>query len=250
MYQAEIEPQVLQTLRELDTFRPRRASIPELFQHLERTLMAYGHVMGDLHWRMVGGMRQDWPSTYQDITGEPEVASGTLLQAIPNRTTRLVRRLRGLARLVQSDPDLQVVFREHAYQDLQEAPLKDKPRVRRFRARFRNMLRQYGHRSGRGFGSGTSFTTPTWNLDPRQPLDLIASYCQQDLDALDRLDAEARRSRTRAERRIRRLLADDQERLQRFQRRLALAVEEVNRMENHNHIMEQGVHGVLREAIY
>ena len=31
---------------------------------------------------------------------------------------------------------------------------------------------------------------------------------------------------------------------------LAMAVEGVERMENHNQIMEQGVHGVLREAIY
>jgi pyruvate,water dikinase len=249
LHQAEIEPQVVQAMAELDRFRPRGASIPALFQHLERTIRIYGHVMGDLHWRMAGGIRLDWPSTYRDINGEPEVASGTLLQAIPNKTTRLVRWLRNLARQVQSDPDLRAVFQDRSYQDLQEPPMRHRPGVRRFRARFRNLLHHYGHRNGRGFGSGTSFTTPTWNMEHSQPLDLIASYSQQDLDALDRLDAEARLTRQRAERRVRRLLASDQERLQRFNEQLALAVEVVQRMENHNQVMEQGIHGVLREAV-
>ena len=63
LYLAEIEPQVVQALAKLDQFRPRNASIPSLIQHLEHTLKAYGHVMGDLHWRMAGGIRLDWPST-------------------------------------------------------------------------------------------------------------------------------------------------------------------------------------------
>ena len=238
LYEAETRPQVEETLAELARFRPRRASLPALVEHLERTLEAYGHVMGDLHWRMAAGARFNWPSTYREITGESEVASGALLQAIPNKTTLLVRRLRNLARLVQEDPDLSALFRERSYHRLQEAPLRERPAVRRFRARFRSLLRAYGLRTGRGFGSGTVFATSTWNTDPRQPLDFIAAYAQQELDVLESLEDSARRDRKRAERRVRRLLANDPLRLERFGSEFARAVEEMKRMENHNHIME------------
>ena len=250
LYKAEIGPETERTLAELRRFRPRSASLTALVSHLEQARKAYGRVMGDLHWRMAGGMQQDWPSTYHEITGEPEVASGTLLQAIPNMTTRLVKRLRGLARLVQEDTDLNAVFKEHSYHRLNEPPLRSVRAVSRFRARFRRLLREYGLRSGRGFGSGVGFIAPTWNMDPGQPLRLIASYAEQDLVRLDRLDVRARQARLRAERRVRRRLARDPERLQKFDAALPVAVEQVNLMENHNHIMEQGVYGAFREAIH
>lgn len=250
LYEAEIVPETEQTLAELQRFRPRNAPLPALVSHLEQATTAYSRVMGDLHWRMAGGMQQDWPATYHQITGEPEVDSGALLQAIPNMTTRLVKRLRGLARLVQEDADLNAVFKEHAYHLLNEAPLRTNPAIKRFRTRFRRLLREHGLRSGRGFGSGVGFTAPTWNMEPSQPMALIASYAEQDLDQLDRLDVRARQSRRRAEQLVRRGLANDPERLQQFEAALPAAVEVVNRMENHNHIMEQGVYGAFRESIH
>ena len=250
LYEAEIRPVVEQALAELARFLPKKASLSALAQHLEHAFQVYGHVMGNLHWRMAAGHRADWPSAYREITGESEVASGTLLQAIPNKTTQLVRWLRNLARLVQKDPDLSTIFRERSYHRLSEVPLRDRHAVRRFRARFRNLLRSYGLRNGSGFGSGVTFTTPTWNINPSQPLDLITAYAQQDLDALEQLEVEARRSRLRAKHRVRRLLANDRERLQRFDSELAMAMTTVKRMENHNHIMEQGAGGAMRDAIY
>ena len=116
LYESEIRPQVEQWLAQLAEFRPRRrrASLAALEEHLEDAMRGFGEVMGDLHWRMAAGARLDWPSEYRAITGEPEVASGALLQAIPNRTTRLARRLRGLAQLAQDDPDLLDTFRRRA----------------------------------------------------------------------------------------------------------------------------------------
>ncbi|MBF8266720.1 MAG: hypothetical protein HW388_228 [Dehalococcoidia bacterium] len=251
LYEREIRPQVEQTLAELAKLRSKKASLVVLVDHLEHALEAYGHVMGNLHWSMAAAdTRVDWPSTYREITGESEVASGTLLQAIPNKTTRLVHRLRNLGRLVQQDPDLTAIFQERAYHNLWEAPLRSRPSVRHFRTRLRGLLRTYGLRTGRGFGSAIDFTSPTWNMNPQQPLDMIASYVQQDLGALERLETQGRRSRRQAERRVRRMLSSDPERLRHFNRDLAMAVEGVKRMENHNHIMEQGVNGALREAIY
>jgi phosphohistidine swiveling domain-containing protein len=250
LYEAEIGPQVEQTLAELRRFRPRRASIAALVEHLESAMQAYGHVMGGLHWSMAAGTHMDWPSTYREITGEPEVASGTLLQSIPNKTTQLVRRLRNLGRLVQQGPDLTRIFQERAYHQLWEGPLSTQAAVQHFRTRLQGLLRTYGTRTGRGFGSSVYFTASTWNMDPQQPLEIIASYAQQDLDALERLEIKAKRSRRQAERRVRRMLSNDPELLRRFNRNLAVAVDRVKQMENHNHIMEQGVNGALREAIH
>ena len=185
-YDAEIRPQVEQTLVRLGEFRPKKATLSALVAHLDEALLAYGHVMGDLHWRMAPSASLDWPSTYHEVTGEPEVASGTLLQAISNKTTLLVRRLRNLAHLVQQDPDLTIVFQKRTYNGLREEPLSGRSAVRRFRTGFRSLLRAYGLRTGRGFGSGTDFTSPTWNMDPHQPLDIIASYAKQDLSELER----------------------------------------------------------------
>ncbi len=250
LYKAEIRPEVERTLAELGRFRHRGASLLALITHLERALKAYGHVMGDLHWRMAASTDQDWPSIYHEITGEPSVASGSLLQAIPNRTTLMIKRLKSLARLVQHDLDLRTAFSERSYRSLDKANLRHKPAVQRFRTRFRRLLHDYGFRSGRGFGSGIGFTAPTWNMAPHQPLDLIASYAKQDLDKLDMLEASARRVRIREKRRLRRLLTTDRGRLERFDNALALAVEQVKMMENHNYIMEQGIAGAFREAIY
>ena len=140
LYGAEIRQEVERTLAELGRFRHRGASLHTLITHLERALKAYGRVMGDLHWRMAASTLQDWPSTYHEITGEPDVASGTLLQAIPNRTTQLVKRVRSLARLVQHDPDLRTAFSERSYESLDKANLRHRPAVQRFRARFRRLL--------------------------------------------------------------------------------------------------------------
>ena len=251
LYEVEIHPPAEDAFARLNRFRAlRRASLRELFDHLEAALQAYGHVMGDLHWRMVGGMRIDWPSVYREITGEPEVDSGVLVQAIDNRTTQLVRRLRGMARVVQSDAGLRAVFHARSYDGIVQPPFRDRPAVRRFRDRLRRLLRDYGTHTGRGFGSSTRFTDPTWNMHPAAPLDLIAAYADQDIDDLERLEQAARGERRRATRRVRRALAADAEQLARFNESLPLAVEHVQRMENHNYLMEQGVTGCLREAIY
>ena len=250
LYEAEIRPQVEQRLAHLAKFRPRRASLAALYAHLQESLQGFGEVMGDLHWRMTGGMRLDWPSTYHEITGEAPVASGALLQAIPNKTTRLVRQLRNLAHLVKGDPLLAGVFEERVYHRLWEPSLRNAPEVRRFRQAFQRLLRAYGFRTGLGFGSPTTFTDPTWNMETQQPLELVRTYASQDVAALDQLEARARRSRRRETRRVRRMLAADQGRLKKFDEALFLAIDEVRRMENHNHIMEQGVAGAAREAIY
>ncbi len=251
-YEAVIEPEVLALLAELGPFRRAAAESPAgRLAFLERTIAVYGHVMSDLHWRQLV-RRLDapqWPQRFHELSGLPEIESGTLLQAVDNKTSQLVRRLRGLARVVQGDEPLHAVFRAREFDRLREAPLRTRPATRRFRRRFSALLRDYGRRNGRSYGSATSFTTPTWNLDPTVPLRLVASYAEQDLDQFDRREQAARGERIAATRRARAAIADRETR-ERFDEELKAAQQQVRFMEGHNAIMEQGAAGVMREAIW
>ena len=62
--------------------------------------------------------RLDWSSAFHQVTGEPVEDSGLFLQAVPNRTTRLVARLRNLARLVREDPGLASAFADGNFEVL------------------------------------------------------------------------------------------------------------------------------------
>ena len=252
LWEVVLRPPVERRLAKLGSFRPRGATLAALVRHLELAVESFGHVMGDLHWRFAAAgivNRTEWSEVYHEITGEPPVDAGIFLQAVENKTTRMVRWMRSLARDVQSDRKLRAAFAERAYERLAEPPLRDRPAARRFRARFRNFLRQHGRRTGIGFGSASDFTTPTWGMKPQQPLDMIAAYAEQDLGAMERMEAAARRERERATRRIRRTLVGDPVRLERFERELFAAQEQVRTMENHNHMMEQATGGAMREAI-
>lgn len=257
-YDAEIRPQVEARLAELRAFRSRGRDLGELVAHLERALDTVGRVMGDLHWRMASAMggggnpeRQlaagtDLAGRYHEITGEPEAEATVLLQAVPNATTRLVRRLRRLARIVQDDPELRAIFASRDYDRLPSAG----PEAQRLRRGLRGLLRDYGLRTGQGFGSSAGSMAPTWRMRPELPFDLIGAYARQDLDALDALERRARRERDAAVRRVRRLLRDDPGGLADFEEEYRRARDTVRRMEDHNHLMDQFTTGALREAIH
>ncbi len=87
-------------------------------------------------------------------------------------------------------------------------------------------------------------------MDPARPLNIIATYTEQDLDEMDRLSREALKQRVEATRRIRRELAKDPDRLARFEYALTRARGEVVMMEDHNHQIEQCTVGHFRDAIH
>lgn len=247
---AEITPHVEEVLAELHRFRPAGASLSALLDHMKSAIDANSHVMGDLHWRQTSPERLDWPAAFHDITGVPPTDGFVLVQAIPNKTTRLTRRLREIAKVVQTDAAVQAIFREEAFSRLDASEMRGNAAVRVIKSRLRILLRDYGYRTGRGFGSARDFKAPTWRLDPDRVLELVATYAEQDLEELDRLDAQALKERQNAHRRISRRLANDAELLERFHRTVARAQDDARRLENHNDLMEQRTVGTMREAVY
>ena len=252
IWEADLREPTERAVAELAAFRPRRATLPQLFAHMERAIAAFAHVLGDLHWRLAGSgdpRRKPWQEHYHEITGEPEVDAGVFLQALENKTTGMIRRLRDLARLVQNDRTLRAIFSKRDYGRLSDASVHDRPAVRRFRHRFRSFIKRHGRRTGRGFGAASDFATPTWGMKPETPLALIGSYADQDIDAMERMEDDARREREAATQRVRQTLAGDPERLARLEDELWRVQDQLRWMENHNHMMEQAIGGALREAI-
>lgn len=250
-YLEEMVPRIEQIHANLSGLRNSGSSIQARVKYLSACIDAAGLVMGHLHWCMIDrANRLDWPSEFHDITGEPAEDSDLFLQAIPNRTTRLIARLRSLARIVREDPALSSAFAEGNFGILETSELRDRSNAKNFSRRFRAMMRDYGFRTGWGYGSSVGFENSTWNMAPAKPLELIASYAEQDIDKLEAIETRALRQRQLATRRIRRKLASDPDRLAKFEFTRRRAQADVARMEDHNYLMEQSTVGQMREAMH
>jgi phosphohistidine swiveling domain-containing protein len=225
LWESEIQPEVEQLLRDLRRRRPRSENVPTLVAHVERCLGTAAHVMGDLHWRFAFSWTSNWGDDYARLTGGTAMDAAVFLQGIDHMTSRLVRRLRDLAKLrVAGD----TAAYDRAFDDL---------------------LRRYGRRTGRGFGSKAGFRDGTWSMDPASVHDLVASYARADLDRLDVRERAAKRARQAAVRRLRRRY-EGTETWPELERAHRAALFRVRGMEDHNHLMEQETEGTLREAIH
>jgi pyruvate,water dikinase len=251
IYAEVLAPQVEWELANLRRLKAAGRSVAARLRYLGASIEAAGLIMGHLHWSL-GAMtnRLDWPAEFHDVTGEPPEEADVFLHAVPNKTTRLISRLRELARIVRQDRALAAAFASRRYEILDEPGRRGRPAVRRFNSRFRSMMKEYGFRTGYGFGSNVDFESTTWHMEPRKPLDLIGSYAEQDVDELKLMEKRALQARQRATRRMRRKLAGDPARLQRFEMNRRRAQTDVGIMEDHNHQMEQSTVGQMRDAMH
>ena len=223
LWERDICPEVEQRHAEVRRRRPRSEKLPGLVAHVERCIDMAGHIMGDLHWKMAFGIPGDWSTDYPALTGGSANDAATFLQGIDHATSRLLKRLRHLARL-QRDGDTDGFERE-----------------------FAKLLGRFGTRTGRGYGSASGFRDVTWSIDPSAVRELIDLYAKADLDRLDEREAASKRARQRAVRKLRHDFegTDVWPKLERAHRS---AIARVKAMENHNHLMEQETEGLLRQA--
>ena len=225
LWERDIRPEVERLHAEVRRRRPRSENLPALVDHVARCMDMAGHIMGDLHWKMAFGIPGDWSTDYPALTGGSPNDAATFLQGIDHATSRLLKRLRHLARL-QRDGDTD-----------------------RFEDEFAKLLDRFGTRTGRGYGSASGFRDVTWSIDPSAVRELIDLYARADLDRLDEREAASKRARQRAVRKLRKDFegTDVWPKLERAHR---AAVARVKAMENHNHLMEQETEGLLRQAIH
>ena len=250
-YEDVLRPIIEDLLQNLRRQRRKARDMASLVDYLETVIDFAGYVGGHLHWAQIRpGGPPELRIVYNEITGRPGSEASIFVQAIQNRMTRLIALLRELARIAQNDPVLKKALQKRRWQDLEAPQIRRRASARRFQKRFKQMLAVYGLRAGHGYGSVTGFLTPTWNIDPIQPLEIIASYTEQDLDHLDAMDRQTREERIRATRRIRRQLAAAPKDLQRFDESLFEETLRARSLEDHNYMMEGCSSGTLREAIH
>lgn len=224
LWERDIRPEVEALHTALRRRRPRTEALPGLVAHVERCMATAGHIMGDLHWKMAFGIPGDWATDYPALTGGSPNEAAVFLGGLDHATSRLLKRLRRLARL-QRDGDPS------------------------FEDEFAKLLQRFGTRTGRGYGSASGFRDVTWSIDPSAVRELIAMYARADLDRLDDRERAAKRARQRAERTLRRDF-EGTDVWPKLARAHHAAVARVKAMENHNHLMEQETEGLLRQAIH
>jgi phosphohistidine swiveling domain-containing protein len=238
-------------LAELKRRHKTISNFSDLVDYLEAAIKTGGYVQGNLHWRQgKPGGRPDWPAEYHKITGRPPLEAHTFTQAVQNRMTRLITRIRELARIVQKDPKLRQIFIERQFDNLASPDIQNRKNVNLFHTKFQSMLRVYGLRAGHGYGTSSNFATPTWNMDNTLAYEMIASYAEQNLNRLDKLEHEARAERISITRQTQRQLANDPKKLKRFNNSLKEAIIGVRFLEDHNYYMEQCTVGTMREAVF
>ena len=254
IYFEEQRPECMEIITRLRKHpRPTRP-LKELVAHLEECMAAQAHIMGNLHWQMAAGLigpgggmpTFQWPKTYAEITGRPESEAATLVAGLENVLTGATKRMRKLARIAASDPDLLAVVEAGAA----DKPDDDRASFKKFRSGFKALLREYGQRTGAGWGSAAGLAPPTWNVRPEIPLKIIAMYARTDLDEAERKEKETVRQRNRLLGRVRKKLADDPAKLAKFDVELARARRYELWTEDHNYWMDQSSSGIVRDAAH
>jgi pyruvate,water dikinase len=256
IYFEEHRPECIEIVTRLRNHPKPTRPRAELVAHLEECIDALARIMGELHWIMAagivtpgGGMPTfQWPKTYAEITGRPESEAATLVAGLANVLTGATKRMRKLARIAASDPDLLKVVEEGDASKLDD----DRPAFKKFRSGFRALLKEYGQRTGVGWGSSSGLHSPTWNVSPEIPLRLIAMYARTDLDEAERKEKETARERNRLLAKVRKQLESggDAPRLAKFEFELARARRYELWTEDHNYWMDQSSAGIVRDAAH
>ena len=252
-FKEEVEPLLLKNLEEIERVRPDDdAPIPDHIINLRKAMKLAADHQNDLHWRSWGGFPKDkstFGALYSKITGKPMVEASSLTMALDHMTARLTKRLIGLAQLVKNDVWLSDVFTSRNYSPLFARGNGNKPAVRRFRTRFRALLKIWGRRNGIGYGSAWKPTDPSWNMKPEIPLDSIGSFVRQDLESLGRSHTELVQKRIDAIQVVRKKIGRDRKLRKEFEFELFRSTNQVKVMENHNYLIEQRSFGEYRESI-
>jgi phosphohistidine swiveling domain-containing protein len=224
-WEAVSKPETVSRLTAMRRARPRTEAIPPLVRHVEVCMEHASRILGNLHWAMVGGFVADNDGKFAEVAGCAKEEVPRFVGGHSHATDRLVRRLRTLARM-QRDGD----------------PA--------FEAAFARLLRDHGRRNGSGYGSATTFASPTWAMEPAIALDVISGYARSDIDAAERRERALNRKRRESYRRLRsKIEAEDDQRALALDRAHDVIARQIRAMEDHNALMEQEAQGTLRESI-
>jgi pyruvate,water dikinase len=241
--------EVITAIERLRSFETEGADGLKLAEHLENAVAAYRrHYV--VHWLLWRTPIKALYTAYAKVTGlseaEAESAASQLLEGEETSLTQLVE---GLYRLGQSARKIPAVaaLMANSPPDLFKQ-LKALPEAADFCAEFEAFLKIFGDRTGKGFGSDSSFLTPTWSEEPALVLRLAAPYLDPAIEAPSSARVRAMKMREAQVEAICQV-CEDKEAVAEFRRQLAYARREATVLEEHNHYIDQATEGQLRRAV-
>ncbi len=232
------------------------ATGPILADHLAQAQAVERYCMA-IHPRILFRPRQQYFEAFAAVSGlsgaAAETAAYQLLDGEESKLTQLIDSLYELAQVAKGESAVAQLIT--ILPDDIMAQLKILPAAAEFRAKFTDLLAEYGERIGHGYGSEMTVLTPTWYEEPERALDLVRGYLTvAEAPAFVR----ARLRQTRDEQVADLYAASEDETatatspaqtIAEFQRQLAYARRSMVGLEDHNHQIEQVAGGQLRLAI-
>jgi pyruvate,water dikinase len=242
-------PEIVKATERLRAFDAATADGPALAAHLEDALGVFRR-----HW-MLHPMCSFQPlrsyfKAYAALTGqgetEAEAAANQLLAGEENSLTRLIDGLYDLAQTARRAPgvmDLLAVMPDDIF-----ARLEALTEAIAFISRFRQFLALFGERTGDGYGSNMSLSTPTWREQPELVLSLVKRYLASGMEAPRVARRRAQQARDAQMEALCRACPDPVT-VDEFRRQLATARKTMTVLEEHNHYIDQMATGQLRLAL-
>lgn len=241
-------PEIIAATQRLAAFDLQNADAAKLAEHLED---AFGVFLRHwtLHWLLWSEAPNPFFKAYEkasSLTGrEAYEAASKFLEGEETILTKIIDEIYDLAQLARQTPAVAALIAHPTNDSLRR--LEELPEAEPFRHRLDEFLKLYGDRNGSGYGSATTFATPTWREDPSIVLAMASSY----LAMGDRSPAAARehaRQERDAEFEQFCRSCSDTEAVAELRRWLPYMRKDATGLEEHNHYIDQQAVGQLRAA--
>jgi len=243
-------PEVVAITDRLATIDLRTADGPTLARHLEDALGAYRRHWV-IHWLMMNNQVDIEQLLVVTLTAATGWDAATACAYVPqmlaggeHQLTRLVDRVYELAVLARAHQRVAALIAA-APPDLLPR-LAALPEAAAFREQLDHLLREYGNRSGSGYGSAVTMRSPTWREQPGQLVQLLTAYLDPRVEPPMQRRAVAQQTALEA---LEKLCAACPEPVAaELQQAVAYARRAAIALEDHNHYIDQLSTGQIRAS--
>ena len=242
-------PEIEQAVARLGAFDPRAADGPALADHLEEA-MAVRRRHNMLHPMIWFKPRPSFFDAFKQVSGlsdpQAEAAAYRLLDGGETPFTQVMDGLFELAQSAREIPAAAALMVDPSADGLKR--LDAVPEAASFIASLDSFLTRFGDRTGEGYGSETSITSPTWRERPDEVLRLAAPYLDPQVEAPQ---AIRRRNRQVRDQEVEAMCAScpNPQAAANFRDEFHYARRTMAVLDIHNHFIDQVGTGQLRRAI-
>jgi pyruvate,water dikinase len=242
-------PEIEKATKRLSQFDFEKATDAEIAEHLESARGVY-HRHFAIHGSRLWITIRPHLNTLKRLLGVPDSEldeiSDKLFEGESTPSTRMIDGLYKLAKVARESPAITSLVTDPPANVL--VVMGELPEASDFLNIYKEFMREFGARTGLGYGSDGTIITPTWREQPEIILGMVSHYMDPDVLEPSVVRAQAQEKR---EYQLKALIskcvdeatAADLEDEINFGRRQAAV------MEIHNHYIDQLMNGQLRHAI-